>query len=395
MNEKVISPLLDAVPGALRPAESPLVSVVLPCLNEARTIPHVIREVQAAFGRSPYPYEIVVADNGSADGSPQIAQSLGTRVVHVKNKGYGAALLGGFQAAQGAIIVFGDADFTYDFKQGPDLVARLMQQDAAMVIGTRMRGTIESGAMPGLHRYLGTPVLTRLINILFGGALTDCNSGFRAFFKEKLALWQVKSTGMEFATELIVNCLKAGDRIIEIPISLRKDSQTRMPHLSTWQDGMRHLLFILSRAPHGFTYSGTFLLACSMAIALPSIVVGPMRLFQIAVFDFHSLILATLAGFLGTQALSYGLILDSESKSPLPINGFLLRINEVWLLRILTSLILLILGFTVFIGLVWARHGFNNLHYLRASLTLLYLTIVVGNLGLAIFIAQVYRRTAT
>src|SRR5262249_29571273 len=154
---------------------------------------------------SPYNYEIIVADNGSTDASPSIARTGGARVVPVTRKGYGAALQGGFKEARGSIIVFGDADLTYDFHYGPDLVDRLIKSNAQMDVGSRLSGNIEEGAMPFLHRYLGTPALTHLINILFKGDITDCNSGFRAFYKENLAHWHAKSTGMEFASELIVN----------------------------------------------------------------------------------------------------------------------------------------------------------------------------------------------
>jgi len=372
--------------------ETPTVSIVIPCLNEETTLGSVLSEASDAFRQSPYTFEMIVADNGSTDRSREIALEHGAKVIPVPSRGYGAALLGGFNAATGHVILFGDADATYDFKQGPTLVSQLLKSKSAMIMGTRIRGDIESGAMPLLHRYLGTPALTHLINVLFKGKITDCNSGFRAFYRENLSRWQAGSPGMEFASELIVNCLKAGDEITELPITLRKDIRNRAPHLSTWRDGMRHLLFILSRAPQGFTWAGLALLLASLTVALPSMLLGATRWHSIEIFDFHSLILANLIGFLGTQAMSYGLLLDTQTAHPLPINQYLLAIREEVLLKITSALLALVLGFVVFIVIVWLRHGFNNLHFLRSSLSLLYITTVLGNLALGLFLAHIHKR---
>ncbi len=370
----------------------PFISVVIPCLNEARTIALVVREAREAFSQSGDPFEIIVADNGSSDRSRELAQEAGAKVVAVAARGYGAALQGGFSAAQGEIILFGDADATYDFSRGPDLVRHLRENNAAMVMGSRLKGNIAPGAMPLLHRYLGTPVLTELINILFHGKITDCNSGFRAFRRKRLSRWRAHSSGMEFASEMIVGALQAGDLILEVPIALRKDHGQRAAHLSTWRDGMRHLLVILSRAPQGFSYSGIVLLGLSLSVALPCMILGPRRIGPLAIFDFHSLIFSVLVGFFGAQAISYGLILDAKSPAPLPINRFFLELSEVTLLKIMTGLLLMIAGFAGFIGAVWYRHGFSNIHFLRTSLTMLYVSVVVGSLSIGIFFSQIHRR---
>jgi|GEM_PF-342975 len=243
----------------------PEVSVVIPCLNEARTLDSVIRDAREAFLRSEYSAEVIVADNGSSDGSQDIARRAGARVVHVETRGYGAALQGGFSAAAGRILVFADADQTYDLTEAPALVSRLETEQADMAVGSRIRGVIEPGAMPWLHRFLGTPVLTGLINRLYSARLTDCNSGFRAFPKDRLPLWNPRATGMEFASELLTNALKHGARIVEEPIRLRKDTRDREPHLKTWRDGMRHLLLILAGAPRFFYTAGCFFLWISAA----------------------------------------------------------------------------------------------------------------------------------
>jgi len=267
-----------------------------------------------------------------------------------------------------------------------------MQGDVDMVMGSRVRGNIHVGAMPLLHRYLGTPVLTRLINILFKSKISDCNSGFRALHREKFMDWQIQSTGMEFASELIVSCLKAGGSIAEVPITLRKDGRGRPPHLSKWRDGMRHLLFILSRASHGFTYVGLTLLLLSLLIALPATVLGPVKLGSLSIFDFHSMLLAILIGFCGAQCMIYGLLLDSGSKKPIPVNAFFLRMGEVVLLKMMMGLLATIFLFLGFITFVWWRHGFGNINYVRSGISFLYVVVVLGALGFGVFIAQVHRR---
>ena len=370
----------------------PQISIVIPCLNEEQTLGPVVQEARDTFSHSSYSFEIVVADNGSTDRSREIGESLGARIVRVPQPGYGAALRAGVLAAKGNIIVFGDADNTYDFKQAPELISRLLEGDADMVIGSRLKGIIEADAMPALHHYVGTPVLTSLINVLFRGTISDCNSGFRAFYANRFPRWNVRSTGMEFASELIINCLKMGGRIVEIPVTLRKDVRNRIPHLQRWRDGMRHLLFILSRAPHAFTYPGLALLIISLGLAVPSTLFGLSQIGLFSLFDYHSMIVAIMAGFLGSQALIYGLLLDSRTVKPLPVNAVFLRLGEVLLLKILLFVSVVILSFVLLLAGVWVRHGFHSLHYLRQGLTVLYVAVVIGGLGLGLFMTHVYKR---
>ena len=186
----------------------------------------------------------------------------------------------------------------------------LRDSNADMVVGTRLQGHIEPGAMPVLHRYLGTPILTAMINLLFGSKLTDCNSGFRAFRRDQLTAWTVASPGMEFASELLVNALRAGAKIVEVPITLRCDRRNRQPHLQTWRDGMRHLLTILARAPWLFLHGGLAIVVLSILIATMC-AFGPRLVFgRFAVFDYHTLIFAVLLGFLGAQVFGTGLLLQ-------------------------------------------------------------------------------------
>ena len=371
--------------------EKPLVSVVIPCLNEEATIGAVVQKAHDAFSAASIPFEVLVADNGSKDRSRDIAKAGGARVSDVKTRGYGVALRTAIQKAAGEIVIFGDADLTYDFGEGPALIQRLQQGDADVVIGTRLKGSIETGAMPWTHRYVGTPFLTTLINLLFKTSITDSNSGFRAFRVQTFRRWNLRSNGMEICSELIVNCVRSGHRIAEVPITLHKDRRTGGTHLSTWRDGTRNLLIILSRAPHGFTYIGLTLLLLSLLVAVPSALLQGATIGPFSVFEHHSMILAILIGFLGAQSMFYGLLLDASSAVPLTINKMLLDIKEVRLLQILGTLLVMTGAFTLFIFTRWIQHHFNNINYLLPSLTVLYIAVIVGTLGFGLFVVQLQR----
>jgi glycosyltransferase involved in cell wall biosynthesis len=364
---------------------------VIPCLNEEKTIGQVIEQAREGLAGMGLPFEVLVADNGSTDQSRAVSEAAGARVILVEKRGYGTALRTGIQNAAGSIIIFGDADLTYDFRESPALIKRLEEGDVDLVIGSRLKGFIEKGAMPWWHHHIGTPILTYLINFLFSARITDSNSGFRAFHLQKFLDWRIRSDGMEICSEVIVNCLTTGGRIAEVPISLRKDLRDRPPHLSTWRDGMRNLLIILARAAHGFTYLGLTLLTASLLVAIPSALFGRITIGPFSLFEHHSFILAILVGFLGSQSIFYGLLLDSFSRKPLAINRYFLQLPEVVLLKLLGLLLLLTLGFIAFIFTRWIQHHFNNINYLLPSLTVLYCAVVLGNLGFAIFIVQIQK----
>lgn len=374
-------------------SHEPGVTVVIPCLNECTTIAEAVVQAQRAFADWSGGAEVVVADNGSTDGSAELALAMGARVVPALERGYGAALQAGFAAARTACIVYADADLTYDFSEGPRLVKALRDSNADMVVGTRLQGHIEPGAMPVLHRRLGTPVLTAMINLLFGSKLTDCNSGFRAFRRDRLTGWKVSSPGMEFASELLVNALCAGARIVEVPITLRRDRRDRQPHLQTWRDGMRHLLTILARAPWLFLNGGLAIVVLSVLIATMC-AFGPRVVFgRFAVFDYHSLIFAVLLGFLGAQGFGMGLLL--QLRGPRPRQGLatkLLDLHEGTLFWLLTGIALSVVGGVGFVAWSWAQHGFANIAYLKFTLSLLYTATVLGSLGMSLFYAHLLKR---
>jgi glycosyltransferase involved in cell wall biosynthesis len=373
--------------------DTPEVSVVIPCLNERASIVEAVAEAKTAFADWPGSMEVVVADNGSTDGSAEVAQAAGARVIHAAERGYGAALQAGFAASRATYIVYADADLTYNFREGPKLVTALRTHGADLAVGTRLQGHIEPGAMPLLHRRLGTPVLTALINILFGGHLTDCNSGFRALRRDRLPTWGASSPGMEFASELLINALRAGAKVVEVPITLSRDRNSRQPHLQTWRDGMRHLLTILARAPWLFLNGGLATVALSVCIAVMCIF-GPRVLFgRFALFDYHTLIFTALLGFLGAQLFGTGLVLQIQQ--PLPrgqVAARLLGLHEgllFWLLMTIGAGVTCGVGFVVWI---WIRHGFANIFYLKFTLFLLYAATVIGSLGMSLFHAHLLQR---
>lgn len=221
-----------------------LVSVVMPCLNEANTVGLCVSAAQTALRQREQAAEIIVADNGSSDGSPELACRAGARVVRVPERGYGQALRGGIAAARGRYIVMGDTDDSYDFAQiGPFLNA--LERGSDLVVGNRFRGGIEPGAMPWLHRRLGTPVLSLLLALLHGSPIGDSQCGLRAFRKAAYDGWGLSSTGMEFASEMIVRACQCGAHIAEVPTPLRPDAPERRPHLRPFRDGWRHLRLIV------------------------------------------------------------------------------------------------------------------------------------------------------
>lgn len=222
-------------------------TVLLPCLNEEKTIGKCILKAMSCMRKYGIEGEVLVADNGSTDGSVAIAKKLNARVVHIKRRGYGAALIGGIKAARGKYCIMGDADDSYDFSQLIPYMRKL-RMGYDLVMGNRFRGGIEKGAMPFLHRYLGTPVISCIGRILYHNNIGDFNCGMRGFNRQRMADLKLTSTGMEFASEMIIQCSLHNYRITEVATPLAKDGRDRKPHLNTWRDGYRHLkLLVVTR----------------------------------------------------------------------------------------------------------------------------------------------------
>jgi glycosyltransferase involved in cell wall biosynthesis len=224
------------------------VTILMPCLNEAETLAFCVRQAVAALRDNNVAGEVVVADNGSTDGSQRIATDEGARVVNVPVRGYGAALIAGIEAARGKYILMADADASYHFEHLPRFLPKL-DEGYDLVMGNRFSGTIEPGAMPPLHRYLGNPVLSAIGRIFFGIPVRDFHCGLRAFRRDPILALNLRTTGMEFASEMVVKSSLAGLRMTEVPTTLSPDGRSRPPHLRSWRDGWRHLRFLLLFSP--------------------------------------------------------------------------------------------------------------------------------------------------
>jgi len=257
-------------------------SIVMPCLNEAETLAVCIGKAQAFFARHGVAGEVVIADNGSTDGSDGIANALGARVVAVPTRGYGAALAAGIAAARGRFVAMGDADDSYDFLGLMPFLERLRAGDQ-LVMGNRFKGGIAPGAMPRLHRYLGNPVLSFAGRVLYRAPIGDFHCGLRAFDRAAILNLGLKTRGMEFASEMVVKAQLAGLRLAEVPTTLSPDGRSRPPHLRSWVDGWRHLKFLLTFAPKWlFFYPGLALAGMGLALLLAllpgSLQLGTVRL---------------------------------------------------------------------------------------------------------------------
>jgi hypothetical protein len=285
--------------GAAHALAVPTLSVVMPCLNEARTVSVCVAKARAYFERAGIEGEVIVADNGSTDGSPELAIAAGATVVHVSDRGYGAAIAGGLRAARGRWVVMGDADDSYDFEHLDGFVERL-RAGAQLVMGNRFAGGIEPGAMPRLHRWLGNPVLSFIGRMLFTTDIGDFHCGLRAFDREAILALGLTSPGMEFASEMVMRASLADLRIDEVPTTLARDGRDRPPHLRSWRDGWRHLRLLLMFSPRWLLlYPGLALLTTG-AFASMVLTVGPVRIGGVGL-DIHTLLYAATASILGLQ----------------------------------------------------------------------------------------------
>ena len=278
-------------------------SIVMPCLDEAETVGACVREARAFLARSGVHGEVLVADNGSTDASQALAEAAGGRVVSVPVRGYGAALYYGTLASRGRFVVMGDSDMSYDFSRLDGFVERLRSGDD-LVMGNRFQGGIAPDAMPWKNRYIGNPVLSGIGRLLFGCPARDFHCGIRGFRRAAFEQMDLRTTGMEFASEMVVKATLLGMRISEVPTTLRKDGRSRPPHLRPWRDGWRHLRFMLLYSPNWlFFYPGLVLVALGLLIAawlLP----GPRRVGGVEL-DIHTLLYAGLTVILGAQAIGF------------------------------------------------------------------------------------------
>jgi len=342
------------------------VSVVLPCLNERETVAVCVTKAMAALNDAGIKGEVIVADNGSSDGSIDLAESAGARVVHVSQRGYGNALNGGIEAARGIYVLMADSDDSYDFSHIPRFVEQL-RGGADLVMGNRFRGGIHKEAMPLLHRHLGNPVLTALGRLFFHSPCRDFHCGLRAFRKDSYRRMDIRSTGMEFASEMVVKASLLRMNVREVPTTLSPDGRSHPPHLRTWHDGWRHLRFLLMYSPRWlFLYPGITAILIGLAVCF-LLLPGPRRVGDL-VFDVHTLAYAFGSMLVGFQLLAFAVFTKvfAITEGLLPEDP---RLNRMFRYITLETgliagalLILFGIGGTVLALSTWARSSFGPLN---------------------------------
>jgi glycosyltransferase involved in cell wall biosynthesis len=307
-----------------------LVSAVMPCLNEERTLGICVDKALSAFRAMGVAGEVVVADNGSTDGSVAVARAHGARVVHQSIKGYGAALQAGIDAAAGDFIIIGDADDSYDWTAIAPFV-EAWRNGYDMVMGNRFRGGIQPDAMPALHRYLGNPVLSFISRLAFRVPLGDFHCGMRGFSKSAYEKMRPRTLGMEYATEMIASAVRSGLRITEIPVTLFPDKRDRPPHLRSFRDGWRHLRFIVTYAPHYlYLIPGATMLVVGVVLQM-LLAMGPLQVGKLYM-GIHFLALGGLLMLIGFNVLSMGVIakLIVADRYPLAMGGKMMALLRVF-----------------------------------------------------------------
>jgi glycosyltransferase involved in cell wall biosynthesis len=345
-------------------------TILMPCLNEAETLARCIETARLGIQRSGVHGEIIVADNGSTDGSPAIAQKLGARVVPVKEKGYGSALRGGVRAALGKWIIMGDADDSYDFSEA-DRFVKKFQEGFELVMGCRLPvggGTILPSAMPWKNRWLGNPVLSFIGRLFFKCPAHDFNSGLRGFTKAAFEKMDLQTTGMEFASEMVIKSTLKRLKIAEVPVTLRPDGRSRPPHLKPWRDGWRHLRFMLLFSPRWlFLAPGIFLSLLGIilggALSVQNLAVGGINL------NVGTLMMACMAVVVGFQLIAFAFFTKvfAIAEGLLPDDPTFSRVFKFFNLEkgILLGLAVLLAGILLFLRAVWIwrQHDYGALDY--------------------------------
>jgi len=368
---ETVKTVLDSNPegsqaAALSTESQPIqLSVVMPCLNEILTLGTCIQKALATIERLGILGEVIVADNGSTDGSQAIADRLGARVIPISAKGYGSALRGGIAAARGEFVVMGDSDDSYDFTQLGSFLEKL-QEGYDLVMGNRFQGGIRPGAMPFLHRFVGNPGLSWLGRLFFNCPVGDFQCGLRGFRRDAIDRLELQTLGMEFSTEMVVKATLFNLRIAEIPATLSPDGRDRAPHLRTWRDGWRYLRFLLIYSPRWlFLYPGIALLTFGLAV-FAWLLPGP-RTIGAVTFDYDTLLGGAMAILIGFESLNFG----AFSKIFATTEGFLpedQRLNRVF--RYITLEVGLVVGFLLILAGAgewllgmrsWQRHHFGQL----------------------------------
>ena len=371
---------------AVQPIE---LTILMPCLNEAETIEVCVRKAMGFLERYGVAGEVLIADNGSTDGSQAMAEALGARVVAVPEKGYGAALIGGIAAARGRYVIMGDADDSYDFENLEGMVEQL-RGGADLVMGNRFKGGIAPGAMPPLHRYLGNPVLSFLGRLFYSIPVGDFHCGLRGFSRQAILDLRLQSPGMEFASEMVVKASLNHLNIVETPTTLKPDGRSRPPHLRSWRDGWRHLRFLLLHSPRWlFIYPGLALISVGVAgsamLAQHSVQITPR-----IELDVHSLVVACFAVLIGVQLMMFGALARRyqmiEGVLPPTANfqKFLLGLSLERILQVAVVVFLAGAGGIAWAVMHWASLGFGPIPY---NLVMRVLVIALTAVAVAIQLA--------
>src|ERR1700675_1798660 len=349
------------------------VSVVIPCLNEANSLAFCVEKAISSFRAAGLRGEVIVADNGSTDGSIEIAEFNGATVLRVSERGYGAALKAGIAASRGEFVIMGDADDSYDFSEVPNFVKQL-RQGFDLVMGNRFRGGIKPGAMPPLHKYFGNPGLSWLVNFLFRAGVGDSYCGMRGFSRALYDRLDVRSSGMEFALEMIIKSAQIGARITEIPIVLWPDKRGRAPHLRSFRDGWRSLRFMLLYAPNWlFFLPGASLIAVGLFLVF-WLLPGPRQISPHVGLDLHTMIFGVIFTLLGVQILSIGAFAKVFSyaerfdRRSVSLRRVLKRVTLETGLLLGGALFLMGFAGCAWVTWKWAASGFGELHEVRQVL---------------------------
>jgi glycosyltransferase involved in cell wall biosynthesis len=370
---------------ALSPEEDIELTILMPCLNEAETLGMCIGKALRFLARTEIAGEVLVADNGSTDGSIEIANELKSRVVNIPVRGYGAALQGGIRAARGRYVIMGDADDSYDF-ENLDLFVNALRAGNDLVIGNRFLGGIEPGAMPLLHRYLGNPVLSFIGRLFFRVSLQDFHCGLRGFARAAIRKLELRTTGMEYASEMVVRSALAHLKIAEVPTKLAKDGRSRPPHLRTWRDGWRHLQFLLLFSPRWlFLYPGLVmtLLGATMTGLL---LFGPVHFGGLG-FDIRTMLVACTSCIVGVQSVCFATIARNYalSKRLVPYtDNYRVLLDQFTLDRLVAAgAVFLIAGLLGLIAAVisWGEVSFGNVEYTNL---LRLVTLSVTGIGIGV-----------
>jgi len=369
-------------------------SIVMPCLNEAATVADCVKQARDALAKYGIKGEVIVADNGSTDGSRDLATAAGARVVPVPVRGYGSALLAGIASARGEYVVMGDADGSYDFMAIDTFLAKL-REGYDLVMGNRFKGGVAEGAMPFLHRWLGNPVLSFLGRLFFRSDIGDFHSGLRGFRRSPILALDLRTTGMEFASEMVVKAAVQDLRITEVPVTLGPDKRGRPPHLRTWRDGWRHLRFLLLYSPRWlFLYPGAALMLIGALVGLWLLpgerALGSLRL------DIHTLVYASAAVVLGYQSVIFALFTKTFaiSEGLLPEDPRLTRLYRYVTLEtgIAAGIALMIAGLVLAVSAIglWQTQGFGPIVDVPRTLRVVILSSLAITLGVQTFFASFF-----